>query len=51
MGARPMAGLCAELQDAGVSGDLSRASELTGWLQVEFRRVRSSLEAEKSTHR
>lgn len=36
MGAKRMAGLCAELQDAGVSrGELSRAPELLGRLEAE----------------
>jgi two-component system sensor histidine kinase/response regulator len=46
MGAKTMAALCAGLQDAGTSGDLSRAPELLGRLEAEFERVRLELEAE-----
>jgi two-component system sensor histidine kinase/response regulator len=46
MGAPRMASLCAKLQDAGASGDLSSSSELLERLEVEFERVRPALEAE-----
>src|SRR3712207_1080933 len=46
MGAQRMAALCGELQDAGVSGDLTHALELLEGLEVEFGRVRPALEAE-----
>jgi two-component system sensor histidine kinase/response regulator len=46
MGAKRMAELCAELQDAGTSGDLSCAPELLERLEAEFERVRPALEAE-----
>jgi HPt (histidine-containing phosphotransfer) domain-containing protein len=46
MGAQRMAELCGELQDAGVSGDLTHAPELLEGLEVEFGRVRPALEAE-----
>jgi two-component system sensor histidine kinase/response regulator len=44
MGAKTMAEICAELQDVGASGDLSRAPELFGRLEEEFGRVRAALE-------
>lgn len=46
MGAPVMAGLCEELQQAGDSGELSRAPELLERLREEFERVRAALEAE-----
>ncbi len=46
MGAKKMAAICAELQELGGAGDLSRAPELLGQLQEEFARVRTALEAE-----
>jgi two-component system sensor histidine kinase/response regulator len=46
MGANRMAELCEELQDAGVSGDLTHAPELLEGLEVEFGRVRPALETE-----
>ena len=47
MGATRMASLCAKLQDAGASEDLSSSSELLKRLEAEFERVRSVLEAER----
>ncbi|MDQ3942733.1 MAG: response regulator, partial [Actinomycetota bacterium] len=44
MGAKTMAEICAELQDVGASGDLSRVPELFGRLEEEFGRVRAALE-------
>jgi CheY-like chemotaxis protein/HPt (histidine-containing phosphotransfer) domain-containing protein len=46
MGAKEMAAICAELQDTGSSGDLTRAPELLEQLEDEFKQVRSALEAE-----
>ncbi len=46
MGASRMAELCAELQDVGASGDLSRAPGLLEGTEAEFDRVRPVLEAE-----
>ena len=46
MGAAQMAAICAELQDIGTSGDLTRAPQLLGQLEAEFGRVRPALEAE-----
>jgi HPt (histidine-containing phosphotransfer) domain-containing protein len=46
MGAKRMAALCGELQDASVSGDLTHAPELLEGLEVEFGRVHPALEAE-----
>ncbi len=46
MGARRMAEICSELQEAGVSGDLSHAPELLERLEEEFGSVRPALEAE-----
>jgi CheY-like chemotaxis protein len=46
MGAPRMASLCAKLQHAGASEELSSSSELLERLEVEFERVRSALEAE-----
>ena len=51
MGARRMSALCAQLEDAGASGDLSRAPQLLGDLEAEFGRVRPALEAEMSRGR
>jgi HPt (histidine-containing phosphotransfer) domain-containing protein len=48
MGARMMSDLCTQLEDAGASGDLSRAPQLLGDLEAEFGRVRTELEAETS---
>jgi HPt (histidine-containing phosphotransfer) domain-containing protein len=45
MGAKDMSRICAELEDAGASGDLSRAPALVGQLEEEFGRVRPALEA------
>jgi CheY-like chemotaxis protein len=44
MGAKTMAEICAELQEVGASGDLSRAPELFGRLEEEFGRVCPALE-------
>jgi CheY-like chemotaxis protein len=46
MGATRMSAICAELQDIGGSGDLSRAAGLLEGLEEEFGRVRPALEAE-----
>ena len=46
MGAGGMAALCAELQEAGASGDLTRAGGLLDQLAEELDRVRPALEAE-----
>ncbi len=46
MGAQKMSAICAELQDSGASGDLSRATELLTRLEEEFGRVRTALEGE-----
>ncbi len=46
MGAVKMATICAELEDAGRSGELERALVLVERLEAEFGRVRPALEAE-----
>jgi hypothetical protein len=46
-----MAALCAELQDVGSAGDLSRAPALLRQLEQEFGRVRPALEAEAENAR
>jgi CheY-like chemotaxis protein/HPt (histidine-containing phosphotransfer) domain-containing protein len=46
MGAKRMAEICAQLQEAGASGDLARAPELLRRLEEEFGRVRPALEEE-----
>jgi two-component system, sensor histidine kinase and response regulator len=46
MGATRMAAVCAELEEAGASGDLGRVPELLDRLEEEFGRVRPALEAE-----
>ncbi len=46
MGAKNMAQICAELQDVGAAGDLSRVPALLGRLEGEFGRVRPALEVE-----
>ena len=46
LGALRMATLCAELEDIGHSGDLSRAPVLIERLEAEFGRVREALDAE-----
>jgi HPt (histidine-containing phosphotransfer) domain-containing protein len=46
MGALRMGTLCAELEDVGRSGDLSRTPVLIERLEAEFGRVREALEAE-----
>jgi HPt (histidine-containing phosphotransfer) domain-containing protein len=50
MGAKRMAKICAELEYAGASGDLSYAPELLGRLEEEFSRVRPALEAETAAN-
>jgi CheY-like chemotaxis protein/HPt (histidine-containing phosphotransfer) domain-containing protein len=45
MGAAHMAEICAEIQDLGASGELSRAPELLDALEEEFKRIRPALEA------
>ena len=45
MGALRMATLCAELQEAGSSGDLALALGLLYQLETEFERVRTALAA------
>ena len=50
MGARRMSALCAQLQEVGASGDLSRAAGLLERLEAEFARVRPALEAEQSVN-
>ena len=45
MGATRMTAICSELENAGASGDLSRAPELLERLVEEFGRVRMALEA------
>jgi HPt (histidine-containing phosphotransfer) domain-containing protein len=51
MGARGMSGLCAQVEDVGASGDLSRGSELLGRIRKELGRVERALEAEVSGDR
>jgi two-component system sensor histidine kinase/response regulator len=46
MGARGMSALCARLEDAGASGDLSRGFGLLAQLKEEFARVDRAFEAE-----
>ena len=46
MGALRMVTTCAELEDAGRSGDFSRAPVLTEQLEAQFGRVRPALEAQ-----
>jgi HPt (histidine-containing phosphotransfer) domain-containing protein len=46
LGATRMTKLCAELEDAGASGDLSHAQQMLQQLEAEFTRVRPALEAE-----
>jgi hypothetical protein len=41
-----MARLCAELEEAGASEDLARASRLLRLLETEFGRVRPALEVQ-----
>ena len=48
MGATEMTRLSAALEEAGASGDLSRARGLVGRLEEEFGRVRTALEAERT---
>jgi CheY-like chemotaxis protein/nitrogen-specific signal transduction histidine kinase len=45
MGAVRMVEICAELQDLGASGELSRAQEVLDALEAEFGRVHPALEA------
>ena len=46
MGAARMSAICAELQEVGGSGDLTRAPELLRGLEEEYGRVRPALERE-----
>ena len=46
MGAVRMSGICAELQDVGASGDLTRAPDLLAGLEEQYGRVRPALETE-----
>ena len=48
MGAKGMASICAELEEAGSAGDLSGAPALLVQLDQEFERVRQALLAEKT---
>jgi two-component system, sensor histidine kinase and response regulator len=48
MGARGMSDLCAQLEDVGASGDLSRGPVLLGRIREELGRVERALEAEVS---
>ena len=48
MGAWCMAELCAELQEAGATGELASAPELLERLEAELERVRPALRAEQS---
>jgi HPt (histidine-containing phosphotransfer) domain-containing protein len=48
MGAKRMFGLCAQLEEAGASGELSQGSELLGRIREELERVARALEAEVS---
>jgi hypothetical protein len=43
-----MSGFCAQLEDVGASGDLSRGSELLGRIREELGRVERALEIEIS---
>jgi HPt (histidine-containing phosphotransfer) domain-containing protein len=49
MGAARMAAVCAELEEAGASGDLGRALGLLARLEEELGRVRPALEAEAAS--
>ena len=51
MGAREMSGLCAQLEDAGASGDLSRSSRFLKRIREELGRVDRTLEAEVHANR
>jgi HPt (histidine-containing phosphotransfer) domain-containing protein len=46
MGARRMSALCAQLEDAGASGDFDRSPEMLERLREEFGRVDRALGAE-----
>jgi HPt (histidine-containing phosphotransfer) domain-containing protein len=48
MGAWKMESICAELEDAGHSGDLTAAPRLISRLEEEFGRVRAAFEEELS---
>ena len=48
MGAKRMGALCAELQELGRSGDLTRTPELVALLTAEFERVGAELNEEKA---
>jgi two-component system, sensor histidine kinase and response regulator len=51
MGARGMVGLCAQLEVAGASGDLSRRPALLQRIRHELERVDRALEAESHANR
>jgi two-component system sensor histidine kinase/response regulator len=51
MGAREMSDLCAQLQDLGASGDLSRGPTLLERIRHELERVDRALEAEVHANR
>jgi HPt (histidine-containing phosphotransfer) domain-containing protein len=51
MGARGMVGLCAQLEVAGASGDLSRGTTLLQRIRHELERVDHALEAEVHANR
>ncbi len=51
LGAEPMAGICADLQDIGASGVLLHASEKLAQLEAEFDRVRARLTKELAAGR
>jgi two-component system, sensor histidine kinase and response regulator len=48
MGTKGMFGLCAQLEEAGASGELSQGFELLGRIREELERVARALEAEVS---
>jgi CheY-like chemotaxis protein/HPt (histidine-containing phosphotransfer) domain-containing protein len=51
MGAQKMSAICAELEDAGASGDLPKVTGLLARLETEFGRVRVALEVELARSR
>lgn len=51
LGAKPMAGICAALQDIGASGGLLHAPEKLAQLEAEFDRVRAQLTKELAVGR
>lgn len=48
VGAKPLAELCARLEELGKAGDLTGAGDLVAQVQTEWERVTAALDAEEN---